>query len=35
MTIGLAMNSVYYYKKKKDGPTFSKKLDDSEVKKAR
>ncbi len=32
MTIGLAMNSVYYYKKK-DGPTFSKKLDDSEVKK--
>ncbi|HDB8933187.1 TPA: CamS family sex pheromone protein [Staphylococcus aureus] len=33
MTIGLAMNSVYYYKKEKDGPTFSKKLDDSEVKK--
>ncbi|KMS21446.1 hypothetical protein FE73_14720, partial [Staphylococcus aureus] len=33
MTIGLAMNSVYYYKKEKDGSTFSKKLDDSEVKK--
>ncbi|WP_256083770.1 CamS family sex pheromone protein, partial [Staphylococcus aureus] len=33
MTIGVAMNSVYYYKKEKDGSTFSKNLDDSEVKK--
>ncbi|MBO1198376.1 CamS family sex pheromone protein [Staphylococcus simiae] len=32
MTIGLAMNSVYYYHKDKDGPTYSKKLDDSEIK---
>ncbi len=31
MTIGLAMNSVYYYKKEKDGPTFNSY--DSEVKK--
>ena len=28
MTIGLAMNSVYYYKKEKDGETFSKDLSD-------
>ena len=28
MTIGLAMNSVYYYQKEKDGETYSKKLDD-------
>lgn len=33
MMIGLVMNSVYYYKKEKDGLIFSKKLDDSEVKK--
>ncbi|WP_278926625.1 CamS family sex pheromone protein [Staphylococcus auricularis] len=33
MTIGLAMNSQYYYQKEKDGATFSKSLDDSEIKK--
>lgn len=33
MTIGLAMNSVYYYQKEKDGETYSKKLDDKEIKK--
>lgn len=33
MTIGLAMNSVYYYQKEKDGPTLSKNLDDKEIKK--
>ena len=32
MTIGLAMNSVYYYKKK-DGETFSKDLSDKEIEK--
>lgn len=31
MTIGLAMNSVYYYQK--DGETYSKKLDDKEIEK--
>lgn len=33
MTIGLAMNSVYYYKKEKDGETFSKDLSDKEIEK--
>lgn len=33
MTIGLAMNSVYYYQKEKDGPTLSKKLDRAKVEK--
>lgn len=33
MTIGLAMNGTYYYQKEKDGDTFSKKLDDKEIKK--
>ena len=33
MTIGLAMNSVYYYQKEKDGATFSKKLDRAKVEK--
>ncbi|MCH4336667.1 CamS family sex pheromone protein [Staphylococcus haemolyticus] len=33
MTIGLAMNSVYYYQKEKDGETYSKELDDKEIKK--
>ena len=33
MTIGLAMNSVYYYQKEKDGETYSKKLDDKEIEK--
>ena len=32
MTIGLAMNSVYYYQKK-DGETYSKELDDKEIEK--
>ena len=30
MTIGLAMNSTYYYQKEKDGETYSKDLDDKE-----
>ncbi|WP_426704628.1 CamS family sex pheromone protein [Staphylococcus shinii] len=33
MTIGLAMNSTYYYQKEKDGETYSKDLDDKEIKK--
>lgn len=33
MTIGLAMNSVYYYQKEKDGETYSKELDDKELEK--
>ncbi|MFH4935954.1 CamS family sex pheromone protein [Staphylococcus cohnii] len=33
MTIGLAMNSTYYYQKEKDGETYSKELDDKEIKK--
>src|SRR5699024_12546147 len=33
MTIGLAMNSTYYYKKEKAGETYSKDLDDKEIKK--
>ncbi|RIL72569.1 CamS family sex pheromone protein [Staphylococcus devriesei] len=33
MTIGLAMNSVYYYQKEKDGETYSKNLDDDEIEK--
>ncbi|WP_322560250.1 CamS family sex pheromone protein, partial [Staphylococcus haemolyticus] len=33
MTIGLAMNSVYYYQKEKDGETYSKELDDKEIEK--
>ncbi|MBF0737884.1 CamS family sex pheromone protein [Staphylococcus arlettae] len=33
MTIGLAMNGTYYYQKEKDGETFSKNLDDKEIKK--
>ena len=33
MTIGLAMNSVYYYQKEKDGETYSKKVDDKEIEK--
>ncbi|WP_049307555.1 CamS family sex pheromone protein [Staphylococcus capitis] len=33
MAIGLAMNSVYYYQKEKDGETYSKKLDDKEIEK--
>ncbi|MFJ5555480.1 CamS family sex pheromone protein [Staphylococcus capitis] len=33
MTIGLAMNSVYYYQKEKDGEIYSKKLDDKEIEK--
>ncbi|MBI5973733.1 CamS family sex pheromone protein [Staphylococcus caledonicus] len=33
MTIGLAMNSVYYYQKEKDGETYSRKLDDDEIEK--
>ncbi|WP_374757683.1 CamS family sex pheromone protein [Staphylococcus sp. 17KM0847] len=32
MTIGLAMNSVYYYQKEQYGETYSKKLDKKEVK---
>ncbi|WP_340578986.1 CamS family sex pheromone protein, partial [Staphylococcus aureus] len=32
-TIGLAMNSTYYYQKEKDGETYSKDLDDKEIKK--
>lgn len=31
MTIGLAMNSVYYYQKEEYGPTFSVKLDRKEI----
>ncbi|MDT3972038.1 CamS family sex pheromone protein, partial [Staphylococcus saprophyticus] len=31
MTIGLAMNSTYYYQKEKDGETYSKDLDDKEI----
>ena len=31
MTIGLAMNSVYYYKKEKDGETYSKDLSDKVI----
>ena len=31
MSIGLAMNSVYYYKKR-DGETYSKDLSDKEIK---
>lgn len=33
MTIGLAMNSVYYYQKEKDGETYSKNLNDDEIEK--
>lgn len=33
MTIGLAMNSTYYYQKEKNGETYSKDLDDKEIKK--
>ncbi|MDU2221559.1 MAG: CamS family sex pheromone protein, partial [Staphylococcus epidermidis] len=33
MSIGLAMNSVYYYKKEKDGETYSKDLSDKEIEK--
>ena len=33
MTIGLAMNSEYYYQKEKDGPTYSKELDKAKVEK--
>ncbi|MGS0652558.1 CamS family sex pheromone protein, partial [Staphylococcus arlettae] len=33
VTIGLAMNGTYYYQKEKDGETFSKNLDDKEIKK--
>ncbi|MDM7883422.1 CamS family sex pheromone protein [Staphylococcus borealis] len=33
MTIGLAMNSVYYYQKEKNGETYSKELDDKEIEK--
>ncbi|MCH8666841.1 CamS family sex pheromone protein [Staphylococcus lugdunensis] len=33
MTIGLAMNSVYYYQKEKDGETYSENLDDKEIEK--
>src|SRR5699024_10705112 len=33
MTIGLAMNSTYYYQKEKDSETYSKDLDDKEIKK--
>ena len=33
MTIGLAMNSTYYYQKEKDGETYSKDLDDKEIEK--
>lgn len=33
MTIGLAMNSVYYYQKEEYGETYSKKLDEKEVEK--
>ncbi|RIN11328.1 CamS family sex pheromone protein [Staphylococcus xylosus] len=33
MTIGLAMNSTYYYQKEKDGETYSEDLDDKEIKK--
>ncbi|PTK66453.1 CamS family sex pheromone protein [Staphylococcus borealis] len=33
MTIGLAMNSVYYYQKEKDGETYSKELDNKEIEK--
>lgn len=33
MTIGLAMNSVYYYQKEEYGPTFSVKLDRKEIEK--
>ncbi|PHK49513.1 CamS family sex pheromone protein [Staphylococcus edaphicus] len=33
MTLGLAMNSTYYYQKEKDGETYSKDLDDKEIEK--
>ncbi|EIS6280044.1 CamS family sex pheromone protein [Staphylococcus pseudintermedius] len=33
MTIGLAMNSVYYYQKEKYGETYHEKLDEKEIKK--
>ena len=33
ITIGLAMNSVYYYQKEKDGETYSKSLDNKEIEK--
>ncbi|NWK83920.1 CamS family sex pheromone protein [Staphylococcus sp. GSSP0090] len=33
MTIGLAMNSTYYYQKEKDGETYSKDLNDKEIEK--
>ncbi|MFW3612910.1 CamS family sex pheromone protein [Staphylococcus caprae] len=33
MTIGLAMNSVYYYQKEKDGETYSKNLSDKDIEK--
>ncbi|MBX5318958.1 CamS family sex pheromone protein [Staphylococcus caprae] len=33
MTIGLAMNSVYYYQKEKDGETYSKNLNDKDIEK--
>lgn len=33
MIIGLVMNSVYYYKKEKDGEIFSKDLFDKEIEK--
>ena len=33
MTIGLAMNSAYYYKKEKNGETYSKDLDDKDIEK--
>lgn len=33
MTIGLAMNSTYYYQKEKDGETYNKDLDDKEIEK--
>lgn len=33
MTIGLSMNSIYYYQKEKDGETYSEKLDNDEIEK--
>lgn len=31
MTIGIGINSVYYYQKTTDGPTYQKKLSDAEI----
>ena len=33
ITIGIGINSVYYYQKTTDGPTYQKKLSDAEIQK--